>query len=218
MARTWIATLLLVGLGLGALAGQQANQTTQPTRRPYRIESVTPGRPPTKATVNVRLRTRPTSEEMSTIARQIHEQHGEGLERLFIFHYLEDQDERVGPYATTHFNTELEVKVWGMSDDELKSALGHEAPKGAEVLGRWENAGILSMVVVIYRLDDAYFLRWDGAEKPGEADKVLRDQLGDGWRFRFAERESGDYYVLRSDGRLEMRDADGTNGLLPKRK
>jgi hypothetical protein len=145
--------------------------------------------------------------ELRAIGQEIHQAHP-GFQRTFIAYWLPDMVVGTGAWATTHYNPELEVRVLGMSVEQEK-ALRPTVPD-SRVIGHWRDRSQVGGFMTITRDGSAteFVQRFtDGSELRR---KVREQRSGGTRRFEPTERVTdGEYYILATDGWLEIHDDDG---------
>jgi hypothetical protein len=158
--------------------------------------------PPVKATVEVRLENKITTEEIESVAMAIRESLRGDFRRIFITYYLPKMKVGAGAWATSHWNPGLEVHVLGMALDEEQDLLS-EKGETQNRIGRWlDETPSVSSVIELVENHGAIEMRQrfkDGSDRVVRVTKV--DE-----KYILAQ---GEYLRINSQGRLEWYDADG---------
>jgi hypothetical protein len=164
-----------------------------------------------KRSVLVRLYQPVDEKVLEIIARSVQ---GEkpNFERTFIEYLIGDMTYGAGAWATTHFNPNLEVRVLGPSNEEL-AALANDETEA--VVGHW--IGQIGAVLTI-KEDGGHLYLVQSFENGSEvSDKLRRTETARGIRYDPTEGigSTGDHYLLRGDGSLEIRDQLGLVHVAP---
>lgn len=163
-----------------------------------------------KRSVDVRLESRITEANLREIGIAIRNSDNTTYPQTFILYYLPEMVVDAGAWASTHFRPDLETQIYGMTKEEYEKLTSTESLSDAnEVVGVWlDERPYVGRRLTIFKRNGDYFLHAlypDGSE--GET-QVIRTEIADGFRFGESS-NSEDYYVLRSNGRLELRDSMG---------
>lgn len=212
-----VAALLLffVGVGIwGAMSEPLPQKTEKQTpdskaqRLPnYSIISDT-NLSTIKRSVAVRLEERLSEAAISDIAEDIKRSDPKNFQRTFIVYYLPDGEVGSGGWATSHFNPDLKVEIYG-SKTQITPII--EEDEGSDVVGRWGHSTFLGGVAyAIIRTADGFLLRTtykDGStsEESVEAKRegtqiIVRPKQPNAW---------GEYWIVNDKKGLLVMDSEG---------
>ncbi len=169
-----------------------------------------------KRSLVVRLSERASKSELRRIALAIKAKDPARYERTFIVYYLPDMLVDAGGWASTHFNPNLKIQIFGLTREE-HAALAKRA-SSKEVLGSWMDTGFSAGLITIERKSGKLVMR--KAYKDGSAStKELRNaaSLRPGTRLDYKkDARYGDHLRISSKGHLEFWDNDGLIAVAPK--
>lgn len=163
-----------------------------------------------KRSVDVRLESRITEANLRELGIAIRNSDNTTYPNTFVLYYLPGMEVGAGAWASTHFRPNLEIQIYGMTQEEYEKMNSAESlTDTSEVVGVWlDERPYVSRRITIVKRNDKYFLRAlysDGSE--GET-QIVRTEISGGSRFGESS-NSEDFYLLRSNGRLELRDSIG---------
>ncbi len=165
--------------------------------------------PGIKRSVVVAIERKMSEVELRAIAIKIKEQEKQHFPRTFIDYYLFVTNTRIGAWATTHFDPDLKVEILGLTDAEEKT-MAESSVAGRNTIGRWlDESPFVGGVITIFNQDDTLYMERkfkDGSVFSGE---MIEGQRAGKRTFHIIDSPSGDYYVLKASGDLEIRDQDG---------
>lgn len=99
-----------------------------------------------------------TEPQLKEIAAQMRNEN-RNYERLFIFYLLPEMEIGFGAWATTHYNTELEISIMGANKAEEEILKNPELPKG-EIIGKWyDKTPYMEHSVMIFKTDGKYKMK-----------------------------------------------------------
>ena len=161
-----------------------------------------------KRSLNVRISEVLDEATLTTIAKQLQSEKP-NFERTYIEYYLPGMDEAAGAWASTHFDPNLKVRIFGLTVVELDEL--NIAPVSSEIVGQWVAQTQQQEISIRREGDTLVLLRTyfylEGFE---EKDPIRESSDPRGKRYDFIERNaSGDYFVLLKNGQLEARDDVG---------
>ena len=157
---------------------------------------------PFKRSLTVRLREPVDKKTLGIMANHLHRQ-APNFERTFIGYLLPGMRDGEGAWATTHFNPNLKVEILGATKQQLAKAVN--SAKNPNVIGVW-GKGIYGTHTIYKEGGRIYVtVRFSDGSK---MKKELREaKASRGIRYNHVERSpTGDYYVLKRNGKLELRD------------
>ena len=165
-----------------------------------------------KRSVNVRIQDRISPDDVNAIAEAIHAVDTNSYERTFIGLYLpHQQDLGAGCWATAHSKPDREIQILGMTAERAEEFRACAPEDGQNVIGRWINDyPNVASAITIYESDSNYFMTNTYGDGSGGTYEMDLAQNGEGQEFRRRDRpSSNDYWLVRGDGGLEIRDSDG---------
>jgi len=111
-----------------------------------------------KKSIYIQIPEQLTEEQLREIATQLRKKNRK-FERLFILYYLPDMDTDDVAWATTHFNTELEIDILGADKNAEQMMKTIELPNG-EIIGKWYfNTPLMEHSVIIYEVNGKYRMK-----------------------------------------------------------
>lgn len=162
-----------------------------------------------KRTVDVVLAHRISAEELKKIAHQIKNMDKNSYERTFINYSLSEHPARSGLWASTHFNPDLEVKIWGLSKEQAEKLINVPSSANSEnLVGTWLyiHHSAFDRKIELYRENNLLILKNIFPDGSSGKSEVVSEQLSGG--LKIVEREdknSGKYYMMiNQDGDLEF--------------
>ena len=165
-----------------------------------------------KRSVNVRIKDRLSADDVNAIADEIHGVDENNYERTFIGLYLPHQkDLEAGCWATAHSNPEREIKILGMTAEIAAEFAASTTADGQNAIGRWiDDAPNVACAILIYESDSNYFMTCTYGDGSSGTNEMNLTQNGDDREFRRNDKpDSNDYWLVRGNGSLEIRDNDG---------
>ncbi len=171
---------------------------------------VLPGR---KRRLDIRLNKRVSEETLRTIALDLKSQDSRDYDRTYMAYYLPDMIVDAGAWATTHFKPNLEVRILGLTSEEVEEIVAEPAPANWEVLGRWlDGSSFAGGRITIFREDGELFIEEKFKDGSSLNKELIEKKSRLGRRFDPIEGfGNGDYWVLDASGDLQIRDNDGLN-------
>lgn len=169
-----------------------------------------------KSSLVIRLTQEIGEEELRRIARDLRRDGRRHFERLFIVYYQPGMTIGAGAWATTHFNPDLEVKIQGLTRDQVAAAIT-QSDAGARVVGRWIDH-ILGAVYTLRKRDDSLIMEFSYKDGSSREFSLIRKRVGGRERFVEAGEQSEDYYIIRDNNTLVLCDNLGVIVSLPPSK
>ncbi len=158
-----------------------------------------------KRSLNVRISEVLDEATLISIAKRLQSKKP-NFERTYIEYYLPGMDEDTGAWASTHFDPNLKVRIFGLGVEELDEV--NTVSISSEVVGHWV-AQTQRQAISIRRERESLILLRTYFYLEGFEEKDLIRESPDprGKRYDFIEQNaSGDYFVLLKNGQLEARD------------
>jgi len=165
-----------------------------------------------KRSLVVRLAEPVDEATLTSIAKGLHAEKPH-FAQTYIVYLLPGMTEGAGAWAITHFNPDLEVKILGLSVDELERV--SNAPVDPNIIGRWI-VHPLGYTIMIRREGNRFVLIQTYKDELVSKGPIRERQAPRGTRYDFIdESDTGGYFVLRADGSLEVRDDLGLISVAP---
>lgn len=188
---------------------RSTSKPTLPADLSYRIleQTLTP---PIKQSFDVELSRRATEDELRVLADIIGENR-RSFERTFILYYMPGQKLDAGAWASSHFNPNLEIRIMGFTDEQEAQATkkaSSTASGGGSILGRWQSE-FPPCVYTIQESGGQTFLVQAFNDGSGSRHVLRTGTSNRGRRFDDTESRFEEFYVINSDGDLEIWDSDG---------
>lgn len=189
---------------------QSAKVAQIPSDVAYSIisENVVPG---IKRTLVVRLNKEISHDVLGTIGYEIKKADKNSYKRTFIFYYLPGMQVNATAWATTHFNPNLEVKIFGLTPEEKTFLLSAPTDSARDVVGQWfDDRPLINRRIIIYHKNGKVFMELVYKDGSIGTEELMEGKTSSGIRFEAKKgSDFGDYYLLNRNGDLEIRDAEG---------
>lgn len=136
--------LLLFILTVTLLSACSGNKTSIPDDIKYEI--IDEGRYDwlNKCKLNIRLNKKVDEQVLKDIAMALRKDRKE-FENLYIGYLLPDMEPGAGAWATTHFTSDLEIKILGATKEEDKMLDEIPMPEG-EIIGKWRDETLCGLM------------------------------------------------------------------------
>lgn len=187
------------------------NSIQQPKPVPVTVtvisQDIMPG---IKRALDVRLDKKITKEILADVAVKIKNSDSNKYERTFITYYLPDMEVGAGAWATTHFNPDLEVRVFGLSVEEEKLLRNYPVDPANTIIGSWLEES-LKRRTTIFSKDKKIFIQYvytDGSNGIEELTKKTIDNNATYSEVGSAHPE--EYYFIDKNGDLYVGDKEGS--------
>lgn len=167
--------------------------------------------PGIKRVIEVRLSRSATKDELRAIATKLKHAKPEKYDRTFIFYVLPDWNDSQGAWATTHFDPTLEVRILGLTSDEV-AALKNVPPQPSsrEILGSWlDDSPMVGCRLTIFRENGRWYMEYTWKGGSSYTAPLIERGTSGGRRFDKPESTFGDHWIIDFRGDLEIRDNDG---------
>jgi hypothetical protein len=196
----------------------------------YKIiyQSAVPG---IKRSLDIRLNKRVSKDVLKSIAFKLKDSDPNIYERTFISYYLPDMEVGAGGWATTHFNPNLKVFIYGLTveqEQEVQSKIDQEQAikdkieqkqnliaesKDASVtiVGKWlDETPFFGNITIIFHQNGKPFMKNIYNDGSSGLKKLIEKKSSRGRHFEeVGGSEYGDHYLLDSSGNLQLRDNMG---------
>jgi sulfatase modifying factor 1 len=163
-----------------------------------------------KRSLDIKLNKEVTKDVLNAIANEIKAASSKEYDKTFIGYYLPGDDTSGVYWATTHFTPNLQVKI--LSGSRITNTPQQKVTDDSsrEVVGSWRELGNFRCTLVISKKDSTYFLKTTYNDGSGNLVAVRETKGPQGQRFeKIPSNKSGDHFLLRPNGELEMRDDEG---------
>lgn len=165
--------------------------------------------PGIKRSVDVRLNKKVSERTLRAIAFKLKSQDSCHYDRTFITYYLPGMAVGAGAWATTHFNPDLELCIFGLTPEQEEKLVREPAPANCEIIGRWLDEFVGSRIT-IFRQDGKLLIEYMFKDGSSLKNELVDKKTALGRRFDKVESSrAGDHWILGSDGNLQVRDNDG---------
>ncbi|NOX55980.1 MAG: hypothetical protein GXP27_16360 [Planctomycetes bacterium] len=176
--------------------------------------------PPHKRSLTVILDRKVSEAALRDLALRLKAQSSQRYERTFITYYLPGMTINAGAWATTHFNPDLQVRIFGLTLEQEKKLVSEPVPAGWDVLGRWlDERPFFGKRVTIFRQAGTLYVEEKYPDGSAVKKKLLERKTPRGRRLQTSimrDSDAGDHWLLRPDGTLELRDNEGLIATLRK--
>lgn len=158
-----------------------------------------------KLSLNIHLSRSLNEDALGALAQKLYSTHsGKTYDRVFMSYFLQRSIPGHGCWATTHFDPDIEVSIFGRTATEEHSLLRLKVPIEGKLIGKWIGDG---GILFIERSESGYRLQRhfpDGSsdhfslrDKTEAGDKRLVELKDDGSESQF-------YYRIRKNGDLAL--------------
>ena len=188
--------------------GQKIQEATLPSDVTFSIidSSTIPG---IKRSINVRLNKEVSEITLRAIALKLKASDSRSYDNTFITYYLPGMAAGAGAWATTHFNPDLEVRILGLKSGDETRLVAQSNHANRDMIGRWLDEGLGSRIT-IFDEDGRLFIQQAFKDGSSFKKELVESRSPLGRRFDKVDGSStGDYWILRSNGNLQIRDNDG---------
>ena len=128
-------------------------------------------------------------------------------EKIFIHYWLPDMVLGAGSWASTDFTPELKVNIRGAtSDQEQKS--NQQIGADEKVVGKWAH-NQLSATYTFIEKGGALFMHTMFSDGSSDTKELMKRKVNSQTRYYEKDDDSGEYYMINSDGVLEAHDEEG---------
>ena len=164
-----------------------------------------------KLSLEIRLERRVSEEELKEIAMELKNARSEKYKRTFIGYHVAGMPTNTGYWATTHFNPDLEVRILGLSPDEVTDLSTKPEVENRDEIGRWlDDRPFLGKRVVIFRENGKLFMESTYDDGSSGIKELVESKSALGRRFQELRKSTaGDHWILDSNGDLQLRDDEG---------
>ena len=160
--------------------------------------------PGIKRSLDVRLNKKVSEDVLQAIAFELKSNDLRQYDRTFICYYLPDMAVGTGAWATTHFNPTLDIRILGLTTQEEQALMTESTPSNVEVIGIWLDDWTGSRIT-FYQKDDILYMEQVFGDGSSRHEELVENSLPLGRRFDMKEKSS-DYFIIDSEGNLQLRD------------
>lgn len=188
--------------------GQEFQEATIPSDVTFLIidSSTIPG---IKRSLDVRLNKEVSEIALRAIALKLKSEDSRSYDRTFMTYYLPGMAIGAGAWATTHFNPDLVVRILGLRAGDDTRLVTQSKQANRDVIGRWLDESLGSRIT-IFDEESKLFIQQTFKDGSSLKKELVESTSPLGRRFDKVDGSSpGDYWVLGSDGNLQIRDNDG---------
>ncbi len=166
--------------------------------------------PGIKRSLDVRLNKKVSKETLHALALELKSQDSRTYERTFIAYYLPDMKVDAGAWATTHFNTGLEVRILRITLEQEQALKQQPNDPSREIIGSWLQERGFANRITIFRKDGKLFMENKYTDGSAGTAELVETSSPRGRRFDYnPDRGNGEYYLINSKGDLQQWDQDG---------
>ena len=160
-----------------------------------------------KMTIYMQTPEQLTEPELEEIAINLRNENST-YDKLFIFYYLPDMELNGGAWASTHFNKELEIKIYGV-DKSIEAKVKNAKQSSGELIGKWyDKTPGIEHSIIISKIGSKYILK--RAFRDGSVmEKDLKFSLSNGKMKFVYESDVGEYLLIEKNGQLGQYDNQG---------
>ena len=176
--------------------------------------------------IRVRLNKKTTKSVLQDIASEIKSER-KGLDRIWIFYYLQGESIDGMAWATSHFNPTMEVNILGTTEDEDKKAIEEakfsiaflssssdkkaieEAKFSGEIIGTWKSESLMGAIVTLFLNEQGQKIMKIMFKSETPMEKVITESNVNGEVRLLDGNEHGEYYIIEANGNLGLYSEDG---------
>jgi len=164
-----------------------------------------------KCSLDIRLQQKVSKEFLKRLALKLRADEPRSYERMFIVYYLPGMITGAGAWATTHFDPNLKVEIYGMTIEEEKKLKTKSKAPVSDIIGEWlgETPFISGKTTILKKNGKIFMIREFKDGSSLEKEMIQKQKSG---KLRFEEKSGndfGEYYLIDSRGRLAVYDNDG---------
>jgi hypothetical protein len=159
-----------------------------------------------KASFDVRIQEELNEDKIKLIAEDIYSKNN-NYERVFISYQLPGM--KIGwAYATSHYDPEFNIKIFGPTPEEKKVMLENANSITGEIIGKWYDPSINSQILVIF--EDSEGLKLKRMFKDDSRESMFPEQIlmKEGEKYMY-ENDNGEYLQINTENELEWYTENG---------
>lgn len=161
-----------------------------------------------KCRFSIRLEQKVSKEFLQKLAVKLRQEETIKYTKILISYYLPGMIPGSGPWATSHFNPDLEVKILGTTIEEEKALVSNPKNSSGEIIGEWlDDVG--TKYTLLKNNGKILLIRKFKNGSSSEKEMIQKMQYE---RLRFEEiggNNFGDYILIDNNGRLYVYDYTG---------
>lgn len=164
-----------------------------------------------KRSVDVRLNRKVSEDVLRSIALTLRDSGPRTYQQTGISYYLPHMNIGHGMWATAHFNPNLEVQILGFTAEEEQALKDQPEDPSRELIGSWlDNTPNSLGKITVFRDSGKVLLEYKSKDGTTWSKPVVQVPDSTGQRFQDEDgSEFGEYYLINSEGNLELWDRDG---------
>ena len=163
-----------------------------------------------KLSIDIRLEQKVSKGFLQKLALKLRQGEPIKYDRIFICYLLPGMTPGAGAWATSHFNPNLEVKIWGTTIEEEKVLMSKPKNSSDNIIGEWLDDSSYGAKYTLIKRNGKIIMICKYKDGSGsEEEMIQKKQLG---KLCFEEKEGndfGEYYLIESNGRLAIYDNSG---------
>jgi len=195
-----------------SLQQEQPEATPIPKDITYTIidQSTIPG---IKRSLVIRLNKEVSEGALRSIALVLKDSDSDSYERTFISYLLPDMIVNAGCWATTHFNPNLKVRILGFTIEQKRALNQKPNDSYGQIIGCWlDERMFVGSRITIFQQGGKLYMANHHKDGSSGVKKLIEKKSPLGRRFEdenMAVSETGDHWLLDSNGNLQLRDNEG---------
>jgi hypothetical protein len=165
-----------------------------------------------KNQLTIELNQKLTEGQIATIAEELLNSRKK-QRRFYIFYQLSGMNSDSGTWATSHFDTELDIQILGSTSQQEENAniISNEQIDG-NIIGKWREEKYTSSNYIIYKKDDKIFIKTIFKNGQTSDIELTEKKTKEGVRYNYKEGGyNGEYFVLNINGELEFYNSENKN-------
>ncbi len=203
--------LMIVFFVFGLIEVGRTTKIEKSIASKYTIIEDVKTRPDIKRSLKILLNQKVSKEELRLIALQLKKQSTD-FRRTFIIYYLPGTNTNYVAWATTHFTPDIDVEIIGLTMEEGEKLKSLPLPENSEIIGAWLNEGGRRSRYTMYQQNGKLYLDelWSDTYETSKTEVIVKEVIDGVSRYECkAEEYEGIYFIINSEGNLEMRDELG---------
>ena len=217
----WWVCLLIVGgmVGSAYFAGSQDKKTNQSVRVDTSTKKSNVSYSILKSdtflnvkrSIDVRLKEPISESNLRQIALELKAKDPKDYERTFICYFLPGMELDKGAWATTHFNPNLKIQVYGFTAEQDKALREKPNDASRNIIGCWLDTSLyIGGRITIFSKDEKYFFEKIYSDGGGSPKEFLVDFSNNRKILRkIGKSPAGEYYLIDKQGNLQLWDKEG---------
>ena len=165
-----------------------------------------------KGTIDIKLESKISEQQLESIAHQLKQKIFRNAERVFMLYFLPDMENENGAWATTHFESNrFDIRINGFTIEQEKKLMDGFETDTRDVIGRWlDNSPFISHSLTLYRKDSGIFLERNFSDGSSQTIELKSSNTDEGIRYDdFEENSHGEYFTVDSNETLHLFSSEG---------